>query len=331
MRRRSAGLQRGRSKMARALGMNPKKLPGLRPSPQEKWKLPVGEFIEECYGKRFGGHPRGEPDVRRPGSRKPSTLDGGSEPERVGDPAWQVSDLVCYLMNLADDLQQWLSHGSIDPEVLPQVREELREIANALDARAPISPIPAIPLPPRKTRPRFLTATRSGTHRRRDPVLIAGRCRYSIRSPPASVRCAIRRPSPYSRECTSLEIRQDTEHSRVNADQVCARVRPGLRHRARERAARVLGKNAGTLDEKTGTDRKVQRDPRVLTARTAGLMRSRFPTSSPRRASAASGKRAGKTLGLCSDLRCSYEDAVSEEVENPEEFRVGFAAEDHAL
>src|SRR4029078_11777358 len=26
--------------MARALGMNPKKLPGLRPSPQQRWKLP---------------------------------------------------------------------------------------------------------------------------------------------------------------------------------------------------------------------------------------------------------------------------------------------------
>jgi hypothetical protein len=42
--------------MARALGMNPKKLPGLRPSPQQRWKLPVGEFIEECYWKRFGGN-----------------------------------------------------------------------------------------------------------------------------------------------------------------------------------------------------------------------------------------------------------------------------------
>ena len=40
--------------MARMLGMNPKKLPGLRPSPHERWKLPVGEFIEECYRKRFG-------------------------------------------------------------------------------------------------------------------------------------------------------------------------------------------------------------------------------------------------------------------------------------
>src|ERR1700737_28175 len=43
--------------MARALGMNPKKLPGLRPSPQQRWKLPVGEFIEERYRKRFGGDP----------------------------------------------------------------------------------------------------------------------------------------------------------------------------------------------------------------------------------------------------------------------------------
>jgi hypothetical protein len=32
--------------MARALGMNPEKLPGLRPSPQQRWKLAVGEFIE---------------------------------------------------------------------------------------------------------------------------------------------------------------------------------------------------------------------------------------------------------------------------------------------
>lgn len=29
--------------MARALGMNPKKRPRLRPSPHQCWKLPVGE------------------------------------------------------------------------------------------------------------------------------------------------------------------------------------------------------------------------------------------------------------------------------------------------
>ena len=58
-------------------------------------------------------------------------------------------------MNLADDLQKWLAHGSIDPEVLPQVREELAAIMAALGTRAPISPIPAIPLPPRPARPHF--------------------------------------------------------------------------------------------------------------------------------------------------------------------------------
>jgi len=143
--------------MARALGMNPKKLPGLRPSAQQRWKLPVGAFIEERYRKRFGGDP-GDQDPRgpEPSSRKASSTDRDRDAsERVRDPAWQLSDLVCYLMNLADDLQQWLAHGSIDPEVLPQVREELAEIMAALDTRAPISPIPPIPLPPRQARPHF--------------------------------------------------------------------------------------------------------------------------------------------------------------------------------
>jgi hypothetical protein len=140
--------------MARTLGMNPSKLPRLRPSPQQRWKLPVGEFIEKCYRKHFGGAPR-EKHARgpEPRSRRPSITDlEGSVPELVRDPACQLSDLACYLANLADDLQQWLVHGSVDPEVLPQVREELRQIANALDTGAPISPIPTIPLPPRPTR-----------------------------------------------------------------------------------------------------------------------------------------------------------------------------------
>ena len=141
--------------MARALGMNPRKLPGLRPSPRERWKLPVGEFIEERYRKRFGGDPR-DHDARgpEPGARKASRTDRDADAsERARDPAWQLGDLACYLTNLADDLQKWLAHGSIDPEVLPQVREELAAIMAALDTRAPISPIPAIPLPPRPAHP----------------------------------------------------------------------------------------------------------------------------------------------------------------------------------
>ena len=109
--------------MARALGMNPKKLPGLRPSPQERWKLPVGEFIEERYQKRFGGHSRGHgPRGPEPRSRKPSFTDQDADvSERVQNPGLQLSDLACYLTNLANDLQQWLAHGSIDPDVVPQV------------------------------------------------------------------------------------------------------------------------------------------------------------------------------------------------------------------
>jgi len=137
--------------MGRALGMNPRKLPGLRPSLQQHWKRPVGEFIEERYRRRFGGDPRdADPRGPEPTARKTSTTDRDADAsERVRDPAWQLSDLVCHLMNLADDLQKWLAHGSIDPEVLSQVREELAAIMAALDTRAPISPIPAIPLPPR--------------------------------------------------------------------------------------------------------------------------------------------------------------------------------------
>lgn len=43
--------------MARELGMNPKKLGKLDNHRQERWKLPLGQFIEKCYLKRFGKLP----------------------------------------------------------------------------------------------------------------------------------------------------------------------------------------------------------------------------------------------------------------------------------
>ena len=39
--------------MARELGMNPKKFGSLANHKQEKWKLPLPDFIEELYFKRF--------------------------------------------------------------------------------------------------------------------------------------------------------------------------------------------------------------------------------------------------------------------------------------
>ncbi len=40
--------------MARELGMNPAKLGKIDNHKQEPWKLPLQEFIEELYMKRFG-------------------------------------------------------------------------------------------------------------------------------------------------------------------------------------------------------------------------------------------------------------------------------------
>lgn len=40
--------------MARELGMNPRKFGSLSNHKQERWKLPLPEFIEELYRKRFG-------------------------------------------------------------------------------------------------------------------------------------------------------------------------------------------------------------------------------------------------------------------------------------
>ena len=46
--------------MAPELGMNPTKLGGLDNHRQEPWKLPLPEFIEQLYEKRFG---KSRPDV----------------------------------------------------------------------------------------------------------------------------------------------------------------------------------------------------------------------------------------------------------------------------
>jgi|SRR5271165_189058 len=57
--RRRFKLSHAHTQMARELGMNPRKLGSLANGRQEPWKLPLAEFIVECYRKSFG---RSEPE-----------------------------------------------------------------------------------------------------------------------------------------------------------------------------------------------------------------------------------------------------------------------------
>ena len=57
--RRRFKLSHAHTQMARELGMNLRKLGSLADGGQEPWKLPLPEFIVECYRKSFG---RSEPE-----------------------------------------------------------------------------------------------------------------------------------------------------------------------------------------------------------------------------------------------------------------------------
>jgi hypothetical protein len=57
--RRRFKLSHAHTQMARELGMNPRKLGSLADGRREPSKLPLPEFIVECYRKRFG---RSEPE-----------------------------------------------------------------------------------------------------------------------------------------------------------------------------------------------------------------------------------------------------------------------------
>ncbi len=59
--------------MARELGLNPKKFGDLANTKQEPWKLPLPQFIEELYFKRFK---KSHPDNVRSSSRSST---GGPE------------------------------------------------------------------------------------------------------------------------------------------------------------------------------------------------------------------------------------------------------------
>jgi hypothetical protein len=51
--RRKYHLSHAQIQMARELGLNPKKFGGMTNTKQEQWKMPLPEYIEFLYEKRF--------------------------------------------------------------------------------------------------------------------------------------------------------------------------------------------------------------------------------------------------------------------------------------
>jgi hypothetical protein len=56
-------LSHAQVQMARELGLNPKKLGGIANHDQERWKIPLPQYIEHLYEKRFK---KKQPDDVRP-------------------------------------------------------------------------------------------------------------------------------------------------------------------------------------------------------------------------------------------------------------------------
>lgn len=73
--------------------------------------------------------------------------------------AWATAKTLCRLSARQVEMAQalgmnprWLQHGTIPPEVLTEVRDEVRDIVHALDTGAAIPELPAISVPPDRER-----------------------------------------------------------------------------------------------------------------------------------------------------------------------------------
>ena len=53
-------------RMAKEIGMSPKSLMKNNPSPAQRWKLPVKNWIRELHEKRFGRRAAAHPEMPQP-------------------------------------------------------------------------------------------------------------------------------------------------------------------------------------------------------------------------------------------------------------------------
>jgi len=115
--------------MERRLGLNPKRLPSLVPSASQRWKLPVGAFIEQCYVKRFPNEGSLERAVR--------DVDGllrliNPAGDRTDSYTSAAENLVLFLAAALHDLEGELQQGRVEPETLARIRDGLRRQADEI-------------------------------------------------------------------------------------------------------------------------------------------------------------------------------------------------------
>ena len=92
-------------RMARALGLNPRKLIKNIPNPKERWKAPVRDWVRELYRQRFGGPASAAPAATPSGATvEPHELEiyELEESAAEGD-SWLVPSNVPHLVTALED------------------------------------------------------------------------------------------------------------------------------------------------------------------------------------------------------------------------------------
>jgi len=144
-------------RMARAMGMNPRKLIKNRPSPSQRWKAPVGEWVRELYRKRHG-----DPPARRPLPVSPPPPREEPEPFEFEENPYDDGSWV-------DPELPWEEEIAEEERLLLRRQDELRAAADyvaAAFARLPVVErvvlIGSVARPLEREVPRFKKFRRAG-------------------------------------------------------------------------------------------------------------------------------------------------------------------------
>lgn len=96
-------LSHAQVQMARELGLNPKKFGSMANHKQEQWKVPLPNYIEHLYEKRFNAAPQ---DIAKKqlGGRRDGGSSCGIQPAGSRIEASRLSATVCTFFDLKNQI-----------------------------------------------------------------------------------------------------------------------------------------------------------------------------------------------------------------------------------